>query len=106
VEVAVVTELSLFTFNVQANTTFGENIFLTGSVSQLSNWDTGSAMALSTDSSTYPKWTVTVNLPASTAIQYKYIRKETDGSIVWESDPNMQITTPGSGSFTENDSWR
>jgi len=94
------------TFNVQANTTLGENIFLTGSVSQLSNWDTGNAIALSTDSSTYPKWTVTVNLPASTAIQYKYIRKETDGSVIWESDPNMQVTTPESGSFTENDTWR
>ena len=46
-----------------------------------------------------------MNLPANTAIQYKYIRKY-QSSVTWESDPNMQITTPASGSFTENDTWR
>ena len=33
-----------------------------------------------------------MNLPANTAIQYKYIRKY-QSSVTWESDPNMQITT-------------
>lgn len=48
---------------------------------------------------------VTVNLPASTQVQYKYIRKY-NGAVTWESDPNDQITTPSGGSFTQNDSWR
>ena len=48
---------------------------------------------------------VTVNLPASTAIEYKYIRKF-NGQVTWESDPNNSITTPSSGSFTQNDTWR
>ena len=48
---------------------------------------------------------VTVNLPANSAIQYKYIRKD-GSSVTWESDPNMQITTPASGTYTANDSWR
>ncbi|KZS98837.1 glycoside hydrolase family 15 protein [Sistotremastrum niveocremeum HHB9708] len=92
------------TFNVQATTSFGENIFITGSDPALSSWNPSSAIALS--AANYPTWSVTVKLPASAGIQYKYIRKETDGSIVWESDPNMQITTPASGSVTENDTWR
>lgn len=92
------------TFNVVANTTFGENIFLTGSVFGLSNWEPSYSVALS--SANYPTWSVTVTLPAGTAVQYKYIRKETDGSVVWESDPNNGFTTPSSGSTTRNDSWR
>ena len=48
---------------------------------------------------------VTVTLPASTAIQYKYIRKD-GSSVTWESDPNNSITTPSSGTFTQNDTWR
>src|ERR1700761_9568549 len=30
---------------------------------------------------TYPVWSVTVNLPANTLFDYKFIRKETDGSV-------------------------
>jgi glucoamylase len=92
------------TFNVQADTTFGENIFVTGSVFGLSNWEPSYSVAMS--ASNYPTWSVTIILPANTAIQYKYIRKETDDSIEWESDPNNSFTTPASGSITLNDTWR
>lgn len=91
------------TFNVQATTVFGENIFLTGSIPALQNWSPDTALALS--SASYPTWSITVNLPINTAVQYKYIRKN-NGQVTWESDPNRQINTPASGSFTENDSWR
>ncbi|KAI0057907.1 glucoamylase [Artomyces pyxidatus] len=91
------------TFNVHAITVYGENIYLTGSVGQLQNWSPDNALLLS--AANYPTWSITVTLPANTAIQYKYIRKY-NGKITWESDPNMQITTPSSGSIVENDTWR
>ncbi|KAJ7056015.1 glycoside hydrolase [Mycena amicta] len=87
-----------------ATTTFGENIFLVGSISQLGTWDPGSSLALSAAS--YPVWTITVNLPPNTSFEYKFIRKETDGSVVWESDPNRSVTTVGSGTQTISTSWR
>ncbi|OCB88871.1 glucoamylase [Sanghuangporus baumii] len=91
------------TFNVQATTVFGENIYITGSVDALQNWSPDNAIILNADN--YPTWSVTINLPASTTIQYKYIRKF-NGAVTWESDPNRQITTPSSGSFIQNDVWR
>lgn len=91
------------TFNVDATTVFGENIFITGSIDALANWSPDNAIALNADN--YPIWSVTINLPASTYIEYKYIRKF-NGAITWESDPNMSLTTPSGGSFTENDTWR
>ena len=34
----------------------------------------------------YPVWTVSVSVPAGTTFQYKFIRKETDGSVSALSD--------------------
>ncbi|KAJ7443711.1 glycoside hydrolase [Mycena latifolia] len=92
------------TFAETATTTFGENIFLVGSISQLGTWAPASAIALS--AATYPMWTVTLDLPANTQFQYKFIRIETDGSVVWESDPNRAATTDASGTQTITTSWR
>ncbi|KDQ62664.1 carbohydrate-binding module family 20 protein [Jaapia argillacea MUCL 33604] len=91
------------TFNVYATTVYGENIYLTGSVAALENWSPTSALLLS--SADYPTWSITVDLPANTNIEYKYIRIY-NGAVTWESDPNMSITTPASGTYTENDTWR
>ncbi|KAF7326251.1 Alpha-amylase [Mycena kentingensis (nom. inval.)] len=88
-----------------AETGFGENIFLVGSISQLGTWDPNASLALS--SATYPIWRITVNLPPNTTFQYKFIRKEADGSIVWESDPNRSATTGSAGTtLAINTSWR
>ncbi|KAK0441631.1 glucoamylase [Armillaria borealis] len=91
------------TFNEFATTVFGENIYLTGSIDALQNWSPDTALLLNTDN--YPTWSITLNLPASTTFQYKYIRKF-NGGVTWESDPNRQFTTPASGSSVINDSWR
>jgi len=91
-------------FYENATTTFGENIFVVGSVPQLGNWDTSNAIPL--DPTYYPVWAATVYLPPNTAFQYKFIRIESDGSVVWESDPNRQDTTPASGTQPIVTSWR
>ncbi|KAJ7758125.1 glycoside hydrolase family 15 protein [Mycena maculata] len=92
------------TFNVDATTVEGENIYLTGSVSQLQNWDPTTALILSP--ANYPIWSITVEVPASTIIDYKYIRQQ-DGVVTWESDPNNEFTSPSvNGSTTLNDTWR
>ncbi|KAG9123732.1 hypothetical protein FRC07_014133 [Ceratobasidium sp. 392] len=91
------------TFKETATTVYGENIYITGSVDALANWSPDNALLLS--SANYPQWSIMVNLPAGTAVQYKYIRKY-NGAVTWESDPNRSITTPSSGTYTENDTWR
>ncbi|KAJ3966668.1 glucoamylase [Lentinula raphanica] len=91
------------TFNVDATTVFGENIYICGSVDALQNWDPDTALILS--AANYPIWSITVDLPANTEVQYKYIRKF-GSSLTWESDPNDVINTPSGGSFIENDTWR
>jgi alpha-amylase len=92
------------TFNEFATTFFGQNVFVVGSIPALGNWSPAAAVPLS--AATYPTWSATVGLPASTGFQYKYLKKNPDGTVTWESDPNRSFTTPASGAATLTDSWR
>ncbi|KAJ5689839.1 hypothetical protein N7462_004231 [Penicillium macrosclerotiorum] len=84
-------------FEEYVTTTYGENIYISGSISELGDWDTDDAVALSADKYTSSShlWYVVVNIPVGTSFEYKYIEK-TDGttSIKWESDPNRSYTVP------------
>jgi glucoamylase len=99
------------TFDVLATTTYGENVYIAGSIDALGDWDTSDAVALSAAdyTSSDPLWFVTVDIAAGTVFEYKYIRKESDGTIEWESDPNRSYTVPAACSttaVTESDTWR
>lgn len=91
-------------FSVTATTTPGQNIFVTGNQAALGDWAPANAVALSAAS--YPVWTATVALPAGTTFEYKYIRKNADGSVTWESGANRTATVPASGRLTLADTWR
>jgi alpha-amylase len=92
------------TFNENATTSFGQNVFVAGDIPALGGWNPLSALALS--SGGYPIWSRTVYLPKSTAFQYKYIKKNSDGSITWEGSSNRTANSGTSGTLTLNDSWR
>jgi alpha-amylase len=94
------------TFSENATTVWGQNVYVVGSIAALGTWNTGSATALS--SAAYPVWTGTVTLPPNTAFQYKYIKKDGSGNVIWESDPNRSHTTPATApcSVSYSDSWR
>jgi hypothetical protein len=99
------------TFEELVTTSFGETISVVGSIAALGNWNPDQAVALSAAAYTgsNPLWFGTVPVVAGTSFQYKYIKKQTDGTIVWESDPNRSLTVParcGVITQTLNDSWR
>jgi glucoamylase len=98
--------------NVTASTTPGQYVYVTGNTAALGNWNTN--LGLPVDPTSYPGWKNNVNLPGGTAYQYKYYRKNADGSVTWECYPgngncgsNRALTTPASGTLTLNDavSW-
>ncbi|MFF7154511.1 carbohydrate-binding module family 20 domain-containing protein [Streptomyces sp. NPDC008139] len=95
---------SAASFAVNATTVFGQNIYVVGDNSTLGNWNTGSALLLS--SASYPVWKLDVAMPAGTSFQYKYIRKDGSGNVTWESGANRTATVPSSGAVTLNDTWR
>jgi alpha-amylase len=93
------------TVEENATTVWGENVFVVGNTAVLGNWNPAQAVALS--SAAYPVWRATVALPASTAVQYKYIKKN-GSQVIWEGGPNRTRTTPGTApcSATWSDTWR
>ncbi|WP_306317100.1 MULTISPECIES: carbohydrate-binding module family 20 domain-containing protein [unclassified Streptomyces] len=91
-------------FNVNATTTWGQNVYVTGDKSQLGNWNTANALKL--DPAAYPVWKLNVSLPAGTTFAYKYLRKDAGGNVTWESGANRTATVPSSGTVTLNDTWR
>jgi glucoamylase len=93
----------IVSFNVNATTVFGENIFLAGSVDTLKDWSPDNAILL--DPAKYPIWSTNVSVPGDAGIQYKYIRKYLN-DVTWESDPNRVLITPESGDVTLDDTWR
>ena len=62
------------TFNVEAETDLGQNVFVVGNVPELGNFDPEQAQPLAPDS--YPIWSGIVELTPETEIEYKYIKKE------------------------------
>jgi alpha-amylase len=91
-------------FNDNATTAWGQNVFVVGSVPGLGNWNTADAIPLS--SAGYPIWSGSVPLPANTSVQYKYIKKDASGTVTWEGGNNHVFTTPGSGTASRNDTWQ
>lgn len=90
--------------NVNASTVPGQWVYVTGNTAALGNWNTD--LGVPVDPTTYPTWKNRVNLPASSAIQYKYYRKNSDGSVTWENiagGGNRNLNTPASGGVTLND---
>ena len=92
------------TFNENATTSFGQNVYVVGDNALLGAWNPNLATALS--SGGYPVWSTTVWLPKNTAIQYKYLKKNPDGSVTWEGSSNRTANTGTSSTLTLNDSWR
>jgi alpha-amylase len=95
---------------VQANITLhvtaeaGQSLFIVGGVPTLGSWDPAAAVPLTqVDAGT---WTGTASLPGSAIVEFKYIRKNADGSVVWESDPNRTVATPSGGTVSFDDTWR
>jgi hypothetical protein len=83
-------------FNSKTVTSVGQTIKVVGSISQLGSWNTGSAPGLSADKYTAssPLWSTTINLPAGTSYEYKFIRVESNGAVTYESGANRLYTVP------------
>lgn len=103
----------LVTFNLNATTFYGENIYLFGNSSDLGDWRVSDALAVSASryTSARPLWSLTVELPAATQVVYKFFRKEPNGSILYEDNDrslaipacNIEGTSPSE--LTVEDAW-
>ena len=95
-------------FHVQANTAVGENIYIVGNIPELGSWDPDNCTEAMLNPN-YPEWFLPVSVPAGTQIEFKFIKKDANGTVTWESGENRVITSSSSsaGSIdTEVYTWR
>lgn len=89
-------------FAVNATTSWGQNIYVTGNRPELGNWNPAGALPL--DPAAYPVWKRDVELPEGTSFEYKYLRKDEAGNVTWEGGANRTATV-NSTKITLNDTW-
>lgn len=103
-------DLVAVTFSESATTTLGQTVVLTGSIPELGDWVPSEGIFLTdttNDGTSEGTWVVTVQLPSSTTLSYKFAILEADGTVSsWEADPNRALTTPATGSSTVTDTWQ
>ena len=95
-------KIASVTFKCKYNTNFGSSLFVVGNLKLLGHWNPNNAISLSTTQDTYPLWTLknAFSCPVGTEITYKYLTKDANGEITWESLPNNMnrkkiISKPG-----------
>lgn len=99
------------TFQVNnATTNFGDQVYLTGNVYELSKWSTatiagtnqpifgGAVGPAITTSGLYPSWKLTVSVPCGTSLQFKFLKINGSGGVTWEGGSNHTYSTPACGS--------
>lgn len=81
-----------------ATTEYGQSVYLVGNCVELGNWDTSKAIgpfynATETIAS-YPDWFFDVSVPEGYNLEFKFIKKDADGNVIWESGTNHAYTVP------------
>jgi alpha-amylase len=78
-------------FEVLASTEYGETVCVVGDHTALGAWDPARAMPL--DPSAYPTWSGRVEVERGQKIEYKYVRRQSDGSCAWEAQTDNRVLT-------------
>jgi alpha-amylase len=76
----------------------GQSVYVVGNVAALGAWNTCQAVLLSADNGAYSGL---VSLPASTNVQYKFIKHANCSSSTWEGGSNRSFTTPATGAASQ-----
>ena len=92
-----------FTVN-EATTTWGENIYISGNVPEIGNWDVDLAAgpALCPD---YPTWTIFIDVPSGETVEWKAIKKGSNTSVEWQSGDNNSFVVPANGVGATMTNW-
>ncbi len=87
-------------------TYYGQDVYIVGNVPELGNWNTAQAVKLNWVNNNTWSGPVTFTTSKGQTIEYKYIVKNPDGSIIWEGGSNHTYTVPSSGNGSQTNNWQ
>lgn len=73
-------------FQLQKECSFGQHFFIVGDHPMLGLWDPESAIPLTWSEGHV--WTLELDIPVGTSIQFKFILKSSTGDLLWQPDPD------------------
>ncbi len=79
-----------------AETMYGENIYLAGNVAALGNWNPEKSLGPGVCPD-YPTWEFIQYFEPGEEIEFKAIKKQNDGTVVWQGGNNNVYTVPDNG---------
>lgn len=85
----VYTNRKEYTFEIDYHTSYGQNVYVTGNIAELGNWNIDKARRLFPVS--FPKWQakIIINVSILKNIEYKYfLKKEGSSEVIWLGDHN------------------
>jgi len=94
------------TYTVQAETAWGQNVYVVGNVAELGAWNTANAVPLTTGTGTYPRWTGNGTLPTNTDVEYKFVIKQDGQPVIWETGANRTLRTGTSALTVDGGTFR
>lgn len=91
-----------------AETDYGTSIYLVGNTQELGNWDVDKAIGpfFNQVMYQYPSWYYDIGVPAGQEIEFKFVKKDSQGNVTWESGTNRTYSTPTTGTDTIQFNWR
>ena len=83
-------------FNLNATTYYGENVYLSGGSDELGNWRDSSALPGNATGYTKdrPLWTFSAELLGNTTVDYRYVRSEPNGNRLYETQNRTLHVSP------------
>lgn len=96
-------------FNVNASTYYGENVYVVGNTPDLGSWnvDNSYPMGAGGYTSERPLWSLSAYLTAGEELSYVYVRQENCGQAwIYESGNRTLVAPPcGSAGIVTDDAW-
>eukprot|EP00743_Colponemidia_sp_Colp-15_P000559 GILK01000627.1.p1 GENE.GILK01000627.1~~GILK01000627.1.p1 ORF type:complete len:281 (+),score=55.79 GILK01000627.1:70-843(+) len=92
-------------FQIQYDTRFGQNVYVTGSAKQLGAWVPSNGIKLVWNAGNI--WTGETSFPASQVgdVEYKYVIMDDTGASVWETGDNRKLSVGSKPQVTMTDAW-
>lgn len=93
-----------FTVN-NAYTSGDQKVYITGNIPELGNWNCSNAAGPGS-SNNQSTWVLSILLPAGETFEYKAIKMDSKGYVIWESGSNRSYTVPNSDTANVTIYWK
>ena len=80
-------------FKIDYQTTWGQVLYVAGSSKEFGEWNPSKALIMTNND--HSEWQLECKIPLGKRLEYKYLLKDENGIVIWESGKNRLLDTTG-----------